>query len=73
MIYGVDFQTNYDQHLRKRKIVRKLECSINDWMLNWEILNVKYKDISKENYLLKNLVYDRIMGEQLESKLDIRL
>jgi len=73
MIYGVDFQTNYDQSLQKRKISRKLECSINDWMLNWEMLNVKYTDINKENSHLKNLVLDRIMGEQVESTLDIRL
>ncbi|MCL2652108.1 MAG: hypothetical protein FWD60_13935, partial [Candidatus Azobacteroides sp.] len=73
MIYGVDFQTNYEHNLEKRKISRKLECSINDWMLNWEMLNVKYTDIGKENYLLKNLVLDRIMGEQVESTLDIRL
>ena len=73
MIYGIDFQTNYSQNLQKRKITRKLECSINDWMLNWEILNVKYVDIDKENYFLKNLVLDRILGEQVEATLDIRL
>ena len=73
MIYGVDFQINYAHNLEKRKISRKLECSINDWMLNWEMLNVKYKDIDKENYYLKNLVFDRIMGEQVEATLDIRL
>ena len=73
MIYGVDFQINYDYNLQKRKITRKLECSINDWMLNLEILKVKYADIHKENYLLKNLLFDRIMDEQVEANLDIRL
>jgi len=73
MIYGVDFQTNYDYNFQRRKISRKLECSINDWMLNWDMLNVKYTDIDKENFYLKNLVFDRIMGEQVESALDIRL
>lgn len=73
MIYGVDFHEQYNYYLKKRNIGRKLECSINDWMLNWEILKVKYKDIHTENYLLKNLVFDRIMGEQVESTLDIRL
>jgi len=73
MIYGIDFQTNYALNLQKRKITKKLDCSINDWMLNWEILNVKYVDIDKENYYLKNLVLDRIMGEQVEAGLDIRL
>jgi hypothetical protein len=73
MIYGIDFQTNYQHYFDKRKIGRKLECSINDWMLNWEMLNVKYADIDRENYLMKNLVLDRIMGEQVEATLDIRL
>ncbi|MDR1155415.1 MAG: hypothetical protein LBL04_11965 [Bacteroidales bacterium] len=73
MIYGIDFRTNYAHNLHKRKIGRKLECSINDWMLNWEMLKVKYADIHKENYYLKNLVFDRIMGEQAEASLDTRL
>ena len=73
MIYGIDFQTNYAHNIQKRKISRKMECSVNDWMLNWEMLKVKYSDINKENYLLKNLVFDRIMGEQIEATLDIRL
>ncbi len=73
MIYGIDFQANYAYNLHKRKIGRKLECSINDWMLNWEMLKVKYADIHKENYYLKNLVFDRIMGEQAEATLDTRL
>jgi hypothetical protein len=73
MIYGVDFQERYEHYLRKRNIKKKLECSINDWMLNWSILKVKYRDIHEENYLLKNLVFDRIMGEKIEETLDIKL
>ena len=73
MIYGIDFQTNYNNYLQKRKITRKLECSVNDWMLNLEMLKVKYADIHTENYYFKNLLFDRIMGEQAEAKLDIRL
>ena len=73
MIYGVDFETNFAKNFEKRKIARKLECSINDWMLNWEMLNIKYANIEKENYYLKNLVFDRIMGEQAAANLDFRL
>ena len=73
MIYGIDFQTCYDKNLQKRKISKKMECSINDWMLNWEMLNVRYADINKENDHLKNLVFNRIMGEQIETALDSRL
>ena len=70
MIYGVDFQDNFEHYFAKRKVRTKTECSINDWMLNYEILKVPYVEISKENYLLKNLVFDRIMGETVESTLD---
>lgn len=73
MIYGVNFQDQYDYYIYKRNIGRKLECSINDWMLNWELLKVPYNDIDKENYFLKNLVFDRIMGEKAEAGLDTRL
>jgi hypothetical protein len=73
MIYGIDFQEHYEHYLKKRNIKKKLECSINDWMLNWSILKIKYKDIHEENYLLKNLVFDRIMGEKIEETLDIKL
>jgi len=73
MIYGIDFQSNYDYYLQKRRITRKMDCSINDWKINWEMLNVKYADIHTENFLLKNLLFERIMGEQMESTLDIRL
>ena len=73
LIYGVDFQTNYDHYFQRRKISRKLECSINDWAINWKMLNVKYADIHEDNHLLKNLLFARIMGEQVESTLDVRL
>ncbi|MDR1594406.1 MAG: hypothetical protein LBS43_07995 [Prevotellaceae bacterium] len=73
MIYGVDFQEQYDYYLKKRNIKSKMECSVNDWMQNWEMLKVKYKDINEENYMLKNLVFDRIMGEKIEETLDMKL
>ena len=73
MIYGVDFREQYDYYLKKRSIKSKLECSVNDWMLNWDMLKVPYKDIHEENYLLKNLIFDRIMGEKVEAALDIKL
>lgn len=73
MIYGVDFMNEFDSNLYKRNIGKKLDCSINDWMLNWELIKTRYKNISKENYAFKNLVLDRILGEQIENNLDHRL
>lgn len=73
MIYGVNFINEFDYNIGKRTIRRKLECSTNDWMLNWELLKTKYKHIDKENYAFKNIVLDRILGEQIENTLDHRL
>jgi hypothetical protein len=73
MIYGVNFISEYEQNIYKRSIGRKLECSINDWMLNWELLKTEYRHIDKENYPFKNTVLDRILGEQIENNLDHRL
>ena len=73
MIYGVDFMEQLPANIGKRKISKKLDCSINDWMINWSMLKIKYNTIHKENYLLKNLVLDRILGEYEENKLDTRL
>lgn len=73
MIYGVDFNRDLDHNISKRNIGRKLECSINDWALNYSLLNVPYRELDPENYYLKNLVYDRIMGEKAVAALDTRL
>ena len=73
MIYGIDFINNYPYNMQKRNIDKKIQCSINDWAINHALLKVKYKDIHSENYHLKNLVYDRIMGEKIESTIDSRL
>ena len=73
MIYGVNFYDQYGYYLYKRNIDKKLECSINDWTLNHELLKVPYNEISKENFFLKNLVLDRILGEKAEAGLDVRL
>lgn len=73
MIYGVDFIENFKRNINKRKIDSKLKCSISDWMINWKLLQIPYHEIHSENYKLKNLVLDRILGETDENKLDMRL
>ncbi|WP_118974170.1 DNA ligase-like domain-containing protein [Taibaiella koreensis] len=73
MIYGVHFLKDLEQNIKKRSIGRKLDCSVNDWMINRELLAVPYNEIDKDNYHLKNLVLDRILGEQTEGMLDKRL
>ncbi len=73
MIYGVKFMEEFPRYLRKRSIKRKLDCSVNDWMQNWELLKIPYSSIKEDNYYYKNKMYDRIQRESIGSQLDPRL
>ena len=73
LIYGVDFQGRLQEQINKRNIKGKLKCSINDWAINAKLLQTPYADIHEENYEFKNLVLDRILGEEIENQLDSRL
>ncbi|MBO9618640.1 MAG: hypothetical protein J7539_06335 [Niabella sp.] len=73
MIYGVQFQNEMERQIRKRNIRSKLACSINDWAINYQLLSVPYQEIGLENYYYKNLLLDRILEEEMESRLDATL
>lgn len=70
MIYGVHFQKELEYQIRRRNIRSKLTCSINDWAINYQLLSVPYREINSENYYYKNLLLDRILEEETESRLD---
>jgi len=69
----VDFQDRLEEQIAKRNIKGKLKCSINDWAINAKLLQTPYNEIHEENYEFKNLVLDRILGEEVENQLDSRL
>ena len=73
LVYGVDFQDRLQEQIAKRNIKGKLRCSINDWAINAKLLAIPYSELHEENYELKNLVLDRILGEEIENQLDSRL
>jgi PNKP adenylyltransferase domain, ligase domain len=73
MIYGVNFQIDFDYYLYKRKIGQKIEQSINGWEINQQMLQIPYKNIDEENYLMKILLLKRINDEEVEKGLDPRL
>jgi hypothetical protein len=73
MIYGVNFQKDYAYYLEKRNVRKKLDCSINDWAISNEMLQIPNHTIDQENYLMKLLCYKRIMQEDIENGLDTRL
>ncbi|UAY53974.1 DNA ligase-like domain-containing protein [Arachidicoccus terrestris] len=70
MIYGIDFLQDMETQIRKRKTGNKMVCSMNDWQINFALLQIPYQDIRTENYYYKNLMLDRILQEKAELKLD---
>ncbi|RUT69287.1 hypothetical protein D0817_17465 [Flavobacterium cupreum] len=73
MIYGVNFHQDFDHYLEKRNVKKKLEQSINGWEINQKMLQVPYKDLEEENYLMRLLLLKRINNEEIEKTLDPRL
>lgn len=73
MIYGVNFYQDFDYYLDKRNIKKKLEQSINGWEINQKMLQIPYKDLDNENYLMRLLLLKRINDEEIEKTLDPRL
>jgi hypothetical protein len=73
MIYGINFQEDFDLYLDKRNIKQKLEQSINGWEINQQMLQIPYKTIDQDNYLMKLLLLKRINDEMIEKGLDPRL
>ncbi|MFW0738687.1 hypothetical protein [Flavobacterium sp. T12S277] len=73
MIYGVNFHQDFDHYLGKRSIRQKLEQSVNGWEINQKMLQIPYKDLEEENYLMRLLLLKRINNEEIEKTLDPRL
>ncbi|PXY42730.1 hypothetical protein DMB65_01530 [Flavobacterium cheongpyeongense] len=73
MIYGVNFHQDFDHYIDKRNIKKKLEQSINGWEINQKMLQIPYKDLGDENYLMRLLLLKRINNEEIEKTLDPRL
>jgi hypothetical protein len=73
MIYGVNFHQDFDHYLEKRNVRKKMEQSINGWEINQKMLQIPYKDLNEENYLMRLLLLKRINNEEIEKTLDPRL
>ncbi|MFB9076619.1 hypothetical protein ACFFLS_25420 [Flavobacterium procerum] len=73
MIYGVNFHQDFDYYLEKRNVKKKLEQSINGWEINQKMLQIPYKNLEEENYLMRLLLLKRINNEEIEKTLDPRL
>lgn len=73
MIYGVNFQEHYDYYLERRRVGKKMKCSINEWNIAQTLLRIPNSEISSENHSYHKLVSMRILEEDFEGTLDRRL
>lgn len=73
LIYGVNFGVDYDYYIDRRKVGKKIKCSINEWNISQQLLRINEKDISKDNDAYVNLIINRIKEEYYENQLDTRL
>lgn len=73
MIYGVNFRDKYDYYLEKRRVAKKLKCSINEWNIAQALLHIPLAHINSSNEEYQALIRMRILEEDFEAQLDTRL
>lgn len=73
MIYGVNFQSNFEYYLERRRVKKKIDCSINEWNIAKALLKIPANQITINNPEYVELVTKRILEEDFEAKLDSRL
>lgn len=75
IIYGYDYLNNvkYDRLLGQKRINRKLRTSVAEWQLGKKLLQIPYKDISKENSRYMDLMAKMIIETNVEESIDPRL
>lgn len=73
MIYGINFQKDYQYYLNKRNIYKKAIESQKQWHISQELLKIPLKEISQENEEYSKIVHLRIESEYRCVNLDQRL
>lgn len=73
LIYGVEFDANFDYYLEKRNIKRKLEASIKGYEVARQLLSIPYSELHENNPVYVNLLYRAIDCERFVNTLDSRL
>lgn len=72
LIYGWDFNHNFNTYLKKRRVNRKIKLSCDDWHIAQRLVRIKYKEVgTHEDY--ESLLMSRYTNEYLENKLDASL
>ena len=73
LIYGVNFNSNFDYYFEKRNVRRKLQASTKGYELSMQLLHIPYHKLTKDNDHYRRLLYKVIGEETLLKELDNRL
>lgn len=73
MIYGINFQDDYQYYLSRRKVGTKMRCSTNEWNISRHLLSIPLSEINSDNDKYVKLIKARILEERFEETLDTRL
>ena len=76
LVYGYDYienQTKYNHLTQSKNTHKKIQVSINEFLIGQKILQIPYNQINLENETYKNLIASMIVEEKVEQTLDPRL
>ena len=73
LIYGVNFNRNFDYYMSRRSVGKKMRASRNQWNIGQALLKIPLAEISEDNEEYVRLVRGRIYEEDFEKILDSRL
>lgn len=75
IVYGFDYKkkNKYEKLISKKRLRNKIRLSLEEFDLGMRMLNIKYSDISEDNYDYKNLYARFISFEKQEQEVDPRL
>lgn len=73
MIYGVNFEHDFDYYFSRRKVGKKMKESINQWTIAQKMLEIPFSEINTDNEYYQKMIELRIEAEFREVHLDSRL
>ncbi len=73
LIYGVNFDRNFDYYYNRRNVFKKINASVKAYELGLALLSIPYSDLNEENETYRELLYKVIGEETFIKTLDTRL
>ena len=70
LIYGIDYQTNYNRYWMKRRISAKMSLQKHQWAISQQLLHLKEEEILNLSDKYVSLVTQRVLSEEKEVELD---